>query len=458
MNTQEAKIVLETALICAQEPLKLGDLRKLFADGVSADTVRILLEDLKQEWTGRGVELVALASGWRFQSKPAMRTYLDRLHPEKPPKYSRAVLETLAIIAYRQPVTRGDIEEIRGVTVNTQVVKQLEDRGWIEVIGHRDVPGRPALYATTKQFLDDLGLKALDDLPALEEPAAHLEASLLAQQAIDFPDDARGDGEAPAVAPETDAAAAQAGEVAEPASDSVVLRNEDTARADEPRQADAAPTRADEPRQEGATDGLAARIGDPADNDAGRADVDVDAAPALGEADAPRGGDASGHAAREIDSREMTEPADAGGEAAGTTASHTHAVAPYHDAQSAADAVAAPHAGDAAADGERAESPSGTNENANYVAQPDAEPADAAHAAHAATREAAADPAAGRATKEDHGAIGGIPHDAEPVRAHAEEALDDTSGSLADAVRSASEAAPEHERQDDEDAPAKRRA
>ncbi|AJY12570.1 SMC-Scp complex subunit ScpB [Burkholderia dolosa] len=190
MNTQEAKIVLETALICAQEPLKLGDLRKLFADGVSADTVRTLLEDLKQDWSGRGVELVALASGWRFQSKPAMRHFLDRLHPEKPPKYSRAVLETLAIIAYRQPVTRGDIEEIRGVTVNTQVVKQLEDRGWIEVIGHRDVPGRPALYATTKQFLDDLGLKALDDLPALEEPAANIEAALLAQQAMDFEGDA----------------------------------------------------------------------------------------------------------------------------------------------------------------------------------------------------------------------------------------------------------------------------
>ncbi|MBJ9592503.1 SMC-Scp complex subunit ScpB [Burkholderia seminalis] len=189
MNTQEAKIVLETALICAQEPLKLGDLRKLFADGVSADTVRTLLEDLKQDWSGRGVELVALATGWRFQSKPAMRHYLDRLHPEKPPKYSRAVLETLAIIAYRQPVTRGDIEEIRGVTVNTQVVKQLEDRGWIEVIGHRDVPGRPALYATTKQFLDDLGLKALDDLPALEEPAANIEAALLAQQAMDFDGD-----------------------------------------------------------------------------------------------------------------------------------------------------------------------------------------------------------------------------------------------------------------------------
>ena len=156
MNTQEAKIVLETALICAQEPLKVGDLRKLFADGVSADTVRALLEDLRNEWSGRGVELVALATGWRFQSKPTMRSYLDRLHPEKPPKYSRAVLETLAIIAYRQPVTRGDIEEIRGVTVNTQVIKQLEDRSWIEVIGHRDVPGRPALYATTKEFLDEI--------------------------------------------------------------------------------------------------------------------------------------------------------------------------------------------------------------------------------------------------------------------------------------------------------------
>ncbi|MGX7003673.1 SMC-Scp complex subunit ScpB [Caballeronia sp. KNU42] len=189
MNTQEAKIVLETALICAQEPLKLAELRKLFADDISADTVRTLLDALKQDWSGRGVELVALASGWRFQSKPAMRAYLDRLHPEKPPKYSRAVLETLAIIGYRQPVTRGDIEEIRGVTVNTQVVKQLEDRGWIEVIGHRDVPGRPALYATTKQFLDDLGLSALDELPALDNPSAQLEASLLAQHAIDFPGD-----------------------------------------------------------------------------------------------------------------------------------------------------------------------------------------------------------------------------------------------------------------------------
>ncbi|MDR5779691.1 SMC-Scp complex subunit ScpB [Caballeronia sp. LZ065] len=196
MNTQEAKIVLETALICAQEPLRLPDLRKLFADEISADTVRTLLEALQAEWSGRGVELVALASGWRFQSKPAMRSYLDRLHPEKPPKYSRAVLETLAIIAYRQPVTRGDIEEIRGVTVNTQVVKQLEDRSWIEVIGHRDVPGRPALYATTKQFLDDLGLSALDELPALDNPSAQFEASLLAQHSIEFPESAAADAPA----------------------------------------------------------------------------------------------------------------------------------------------------------------------------------------------------------------------------------------------------------------------
>jgi segregation and condensation protein B len=193
MNTQEAKIVLETALICAQEPLRLHDLRKLFTDDISADTVRTLLEALQADWSGRGVELVALASGWRFQSKPAMRTYLDRLHPEKPPKYSRAVLETLAIIAYRQPVTRGDIEEIRGVTVNTQVVKQLEDRSWIEVIGHRDVPGRPALYATTKQFLDDLGLTALDELPALDSPSAQFEASLLAQHSIEFPESVAAD-------------------------------------------------------------------------------------------------------------------------------------------------------------------------------------------------------------------------------------------------------------------------
>lgn len=210
MNTQEAKIVLETALICAQEPLRLSELRKLFAEDISADTVRTLLEELQTAWSDRGVELVALASGWRFQSKPAMRTYLDRLHPEKPPKYSRAVMETLAIIAYRQPVTRGDIEEIRGVTVNTQVVKQLEDRGWIEVIGHRDVPGRPALYATTKQFLDDLGLTALDELPALDNPSSQLEASLLAQHSIDFPDGAAAQTSPDGAAPASSQAGAQA--------------------------------------------------------------------------------------------------------------------------------------------------------------------------------------------------------------------------------------------------------
>lgn len=186
MNTQEAKIVLETALICAQEPLRVADLRRLFADDVGADTIRVLLEELRKDWEPRGVELVALASGWRFQSRPAMREYLDRLNPEKPPKYSRAVMETLAIIAYRQPVTRGDIEEIRGVTVSTEVIKKLEDRSWIEIIGHRDVPGKPALYATTKTFLDDLGLRTLDELPPLEDPQAQVQAALLNQGAIDF--------------------------------------------------------------------------------------------------------------------------------------------------------------------------------------------------------------------------------------------------------------------------------
>ncbi|OWQ93306.1 SMC-Scp complex subunit ScpB [Roseateles aquatilis] len=167
MNTQEAKRVLETALLCAQAPLTLRDMRSLFADEVNADSVRSLLDELLRDWEGRGIELVVLASGWRFQSRPELREHLDRLHPEKPPKYSRAVLETLAIIAYRQPVTRGDIEDIRGVVVATPIVKQLEDRNWIEVIGHREAPGRPALYATTRQFLDDLGLSSLEQLPAL---------------------------------------------------------------------------------------------------------------------------------------------------------------------------------------------------------------------------------------------------------------------------------------------------
>lgn len=170
MNTHEAKRVLETALICAQQPLPLRDMRSLFDDQVGADTLRTLLDELVRDWDGRGVELVALASGWRFQSRPEMREFLDRLHPEKPPRYSRAAMETLAIIAYRQPVTRGDIEDIRGVTVSSQIVKQLEDRGWIEAIGYREAPGRPALYATTRQFLDDLGLHSLDQLPVLDGP------------------------------------------------------------------------------------------------------------------------------------------------------------------------------------------------------------------------------------------------------------------------------------------------
>ena len=173
MNTQDAKRVLETALICANQPLPLRDMRTLFSDEIGADTLRSLLDELTREWEGRGVELVALATGWRFQSRPEMREFLDRLNPEKPAKYSRAVMETLAIIAYRQPVTRGDIEDIRGVTVASQIVKQLEDRGWVEAIGYREAPGRPALLATTRQFLDDLGLASLEQLPLLDgAPAA----------------------------------------------------------------------------------------------------------------------------------------------------------------------------------------------------------------------------------------------------------------------------------------------
>ncbi|MGV0984069.1 MAG: SMC-Scp complex subunit ScpB [Limnohabitans sp.] len=169
MNTAQAKRVLETALLTAGQPLSLRDMRVLFDDALGADTLRQLLQDLQLDWAQRGLDLVAVASGWRFQSRPEMREYLDRLHPEKPPKYTRAALETLAIIAYRQPVTRGDMEDIRGVTINSQILKQLEDRGWVEVIGHRETVGRPGLYATTRQFLDDLGLASLDQLPLLAQ-------------------------------------------------------------------------------------------------------------------------------------------------------------------------------------------------------------------------------------------------------------------------------------------------
>ena len=177
MNTSDVKRVLEGALLCAAKPLTVSELRQVFADDVdvSADTVRALLETLREEWKGRSVELATLASGWRFQSAPDVARFVMRLYPEKTPRYSRAVMETLAIIAYRQPVTRGDIEEIRGVTVSSQIIKTLEERGWIDQVGVKDVPGRPALFATTKQFLDDLGLRSLSELPALEageSPAA----------------------------------------------------------------------------------------------------------------------------------------------------------------------------------------------------------------------------------------------------------------------------------------------
>lgn len=168
-NPGELKRVLEAVLLSAQQPLSVLELKKVFVDEIGADVLRVLLDDLREEWSGRPVELVQLASGWRFRTRAEYMPYLERLNPEKPPKYSRAVLETLAIIAYRQPVTRGDIEDIRGVTVATQVIKALEERGWVDVVGHRDTPGRPALFATTKKFLDDLGLRSLTELPPLEE-------------------------------------------------------------------------------------------------------------------------------------------------------------------------------------------------------------------------------------------------------------------------------------------------
>jgi segregation and condensation protein B len=166
---EDFKRVMEAALLAAPAPLAVADLRRLFEDDPGADFVRRLIEDLRGEWSGRGIELVQLASGWRFQTRPEYQVFLDRLKEERPPRYSRAVLETLAIIAYRQPVTRGDIEDIRGVTVSPNVLKALESRGWVDVVGHRDTPGRPALFATTRRFLDDLGLRSLTELPALTE-------------------------------------------------------------------------------------------------------------------------------------------------------------------------------------------------------------------------------------------------------------------------------------------------
>jgi segregation and condensation protein B len=183
-TTQEAKIALEAALLTATQPLASEQLKRLFPEEVDEDTLRALLEELRGDWAGRGVELVRLASGWRFQSTAAIRPVLDRLNPEKPPRYSRAVLETLAIIAYRQPVTRGDIEEIRGVTVATTVIRALEERGWIETIGHREAPGRPALLATTRSFLDDFSLRSLQELPPIGEAGEGAALELPLAQAL----------------------------------------------------------------------------------------------------------------------------------------------------------------------------------------------------------------------------------------------------------------------------------
>jgi segregation and condensation protein B len=235
MNTADAKRVLETALICAPQPLTVRELGVLFEMEVSSDTLKSLLADLQLEWTGRGVELVQVASGWRFQSRPELRPYLDRLHPEKPPKYTRATMETLAIIAYRQPVTRGDMEDIRGVTINSLILKQLEDRGWVEVIGHRETVGRPALFATTRQFLDDLGLASLDQLPPLdgsevqESALDRLDfeslASSLQPDAADLPVDAVADvGSAAPTPPDAGAADVAPGNLfSAPVSDPLLL-------------------------------------------------------------------------------------------------------------------------------------------------------------------------------------------------------------------------------------------
>jgi segregation and condensation protein B len=210
MKTLDAKRVLEAALICSSQPTPLRELGVLFAGEIGPDTIRDLLEELGRDCAGRGIELVSLASGWRFQSRPEMAAYLARLNPDRPPRYSRAVMETLAIVAYRQPVTRGDIEDVRGVAVASSIVKQLEDRGWIEAIGYREAPGRPALLATTRQFLDDLGLASLEQLPALDgagdAPGISHDAlaAAVAQTSLSFAEGAAdGEGHLP-VDPDTD--------------------------------------------------------------------------------------------------------------------------------------------------------------------------------------------------------------------------------------------------------------
>jgi segregation and condensation protein B len=179
LNPPDAKRILEAALLASQEPVSVTELKRLFDGEVGVDAIRKLLAELAEEWQGRSVELASLSSGWRFQTRPEFQPYLERLYPERAPRYSRAVMETLAIIAYRQPVTRGDIEDVRGVGVSTQIIQALETRGWIDVVGHRETPGRPALYATTAKFLDDLGLRSLEELPPLEEIAKTLQLEVV---------------------------------------------------------------------------------------------------------------------------------------------------------------------------------------------------------------------------------------------------------------------------------------
>jgi segregation and condensation protein B len=179
LNPPDAKRILEAALLASQEPVSAAELKRLFDGELGVDAIRKLLAELAEEWRGRSVELVSLSSGWRFQTRPEFQPFLERLFPERAPRYSRAVMETLAIIAYRQPVTRGDIEDVRGVGVSTQIIQALETRGWIDVVGHRETPGRPALYATTAKFLDDLGLRSLEELPPLEEIARTLQLEVV---------------------------------------------------------------------------------------------------------------------------------------------------------------------------------------------------------------------------------------------------------------------------------------
>jgi len=263
MNTADAKRILETALICSSQPLPVRDMRVLFDDELGVDTIKVLLLELQEDWAQRGLELVSVGSGWRFQSRPEMRDHLDRLHPEKPPRYTRAALETLAIIAYRQPATRGDMEDIRGVTINSMILKQLEDRGWVEVIGHRETVGRPALYATTRQFLDDLGLASLDQLPLIETPAQQAAlVDALEQAAGDQPDlpiDAM---------PETDADASADGDVESAPEEALLLAGDAV---------EAAPA---------AAEAAAAQVAEDA------ASVDVAEAAEADEAPAPTGGEA----------------------------------------------------------------------------------------------------------------------------------------------------------------------